>query len=79
MNQEARIGKVYLAHLLPQANPLPWYILPAQSLDAVAKQDFLDLVSGLEEEFRREFSAQAVDLQTDRVILVGLQTPQALR
>ncbi len=76
VNQQARIGKVYLAHLLPQANPSPWYILPAQSLDAVAKQDFLDLVSGLEEEFRREFSAQAVDLQTDRVILVGLQTPK---
>jgi len=74
VNPEARVGKVFIAHLLPQASPEPWYILPAQSLDAVAKQDFMDLVSGLEEEFQREFSAQTVDPKADRVIIVGLQT-----
>ncbi len=71
----ARVGKVFLAHLLPQASPAPWLVLPPQSLDAVAKQDFLHLVASLEEEFQREYSAQAVDDTTDRVILVGVHTP----
>ncbi|MCS6958498.1 MAG: GTPase HflX [Pseudanabaenaceae cyanobacterium SKYGB_i_bin29] len=74
VRSEGRVGKVYVAHLLPQVSEKPWYVFPAQSLDVVAKQDFLGLVSGLEEEFQREFRAQAVDLDTDRVIIVGVQT-----
>jgi GTP-binding protein HflX len=38
------------------------------------EQDFLDLVEGLEEEFRREAIARQVDLNQDLVLLVGLKT-----
>ncbi|AFY37924.1 GTP-binding protein HflX [[Leptolyngbya] sp. PCC 7376] len=66
----------YVAHLLPQTHPSHeyWEVSDAEPLEAIAEQDFLDLVEGLEEEFRREFTAQKVDQTHDRVILVGLQT-----
>lgn len=55
--------------------PTPsWAISPAISLDALADQDFMDLVEGLEEEFRREFVAEDVDSDSDRVVLVGVMT-----
>ena len=41
-------------------------------MDAVTDQDFLDLVEGLEAEFGREFVAQQVDTDRDRVLLVGV-------
>jgi GTP-binding protein HflX len=44
------------------------------SLDAIAEQDFLDLVESLEEEFQREYIAQEVDADHDRVVIVGVQT-----
>jgi GTPase len=67
------ISAAYLAHLVPhpEAN---WTVTPALSVDAIADQDFDDLVEGLEEEFRREFVAQQVDSDHDRVLIVGLQT-----
>jgi GTPase len=73
------IKQVYLAHLLPQSqfneNPEAyWAISSPQTLEALAKQDFIDFVEALEEEFRREFIAQDVDGDQDRVILVGLLT-----
>ena len=49
-----------------------WSVSPALSLDAVTDQDFLDLVEGLEAEFGREFVAQQVDVDRDRVLLVGV-------
>ena len=49
-------------------------ISPPLSLDAIADQDFLDLVESLEEEFQREFIAQEVDADHDRVVIVGVQT-----
>lgn len=63
----------YLAHLVPhpEAN---WTLSPPLSLDIVANQDFLSLVEGLEEEFRREYTAQQVDRDHDQVLIVGLQT-----
>ena len=51
-----------------------WSISPAMSLDALSKQDFLDLVEGLEEEFRREFVGREVDSDCDRVVIVGVVT-----
>ena len=51
-----------------------WSISPAMSLDALSKQDFLDLVEGLEEEFRREFVGREVDSDRDRVVIVGVVT-----
>jgi GTPase len=51
-----------------------WSISPAMSLDVVCYQDFLDLVEGLEEEFRREYVAQEVDSDHERVLIVGVMT-----
>ena len=56
-------------------SPVPhpsWSVSPALSLDVLGKQDFLDLVEGLEEELRREFIAQEVDSDRDRVVIVGV-------
>lgn len=69
----------YLAHLLPIPNYQQeelsyWEVSPPQDLDTIAEQDFLTLVDSLEAEFSREFIAQEVDSQQERVLLVGLQT-----
>jgi GTP-binding protein HflX len=44
------------------------------NLEDLSKQDFLELVEGLEAEFQREFTAITVDTAEDRVLLVGLMT-----
>ncbi len=74
------VSATYLAHLIPsreeeavQSRPY-WSVSPPQSLDMLSQQDFLALVEGLEAEFRREYTAQQVDQDTDRVILVALLT-----
>jgi GTP-binding protein HflX len=69
----------YLAHLLPitnyqQENPLYWEVSPPQDLDSITEQDFLTLVNSLETELNREFIAQKVSSQQERVLLVGLKT-----
>ncbi len=51
-----------------------WSVSPPMSLDVLSKQDFLDLVEGLEEEFQREFVAKEVDTDHDRVVIVGIVT-----
>ena len=51
-----------------------WSVSPAMSLDVLSKQDFLDLVEGLEEEFQREFIGREVDSDRDRVVIVGVIT-----
>lgn len=72
------VAQTYVAHLLPQTEPdatRPYWMLdPPMSLDMVSKQDFLDLVEGLEAEFQREYTARHVDLNKDQVLLVGLMT-----
>lgn len=69
------IEDTYLAHLLPvQENESFWFVSPPQELDAIAEQDFLDLVDSLEAEFSREFVAQDVSSDEDRVLLIGLMT-----
>jgi GTP-binding protein HflX len=67
------VKETYLAHLVPHPEAT-WTVSPALSLDLLSQQDFLDLVEGLEEEFRREYTAQQVDPDHDRVVLVGLAT-----
>jgi GTP-binding protein HflX len=67
------VKEAYLAHLVPHPEA-KWTVSPPLSLDVVTKQDFLDLVEGLETEFRREYVAQQVSLDQDRVLLVGLLT-----
>jgi GTPase len=67
------VKQAYLAHLVPhpEAN---WTVSPPLSLDVLSQQDFLGLSEGLEEEFRREYVAQQVSADQDRVLLVGLMT-----
>jgi GTP-binding protein HflX len=67
------VKETYLAHLVPHPEAT-WTVSPALSLDLLSQQDFLDLVEGLEEEFRREYTAQQIDPDHDRVVLVGLAT-----
>ncbi len=63
----------YLAHLVPhpEAN---WTVSPILNLDEIAEQDLIELVEGLEAEFRREYTAQQVDRDHDQVLVVGLLT-----
>ncbi|MBF2067205.1 MAG: GTPase HflX [Calothrix sp. C42_A2020_038] len=74
--QDARVLINSGASLNDKGNlPAPsWNISPAMSLDVLSNQDFLDLVEGLEEQFRREFIAQDVDSDHDRVVIVGVMT-----
>lgn len=51
-----------------------WSVSPPMSLDMLGKQDFIDLVEGLEEEFRREYVALDVDSDHERVLIVGIMT-----
>ncbi|MBD1897741.1 GTPase HflX [Coleofasciculus sp. FACHB-129] len=67
------IKETYIAHLVPHPET-PWSLSPPMSLDVLANQDFLELVDGLEAEFQREFVARQVDIDHDRVLLVGLMT-----
>ncbi|NJL49353.1 MAG: GTPase HflX [Leptolyngbyaceae cyanobacterium SM2_5_2] len=67
------IQETYLAHLVPHPEQR-WVVSPAMGLDELASQDFLDLAEGLEEEFRRAFTARQVDADHDRVLVVGLLT-----
>ena len=67
------IKEAYLSHLVPDPQAR-WAVSEPLSLDELDEQDFLDLAEGLEEEFRREFVAQQVDSDHDRVLVVGLLT-----
>ena len=83
------VKEAYLAHLVANSRQLVTtqssdmsisdavmysYVSPPLSLDALADQDFLNLVEGLEEEFSREFVGQEVDADHDRVLIVGVLT-----
>ncbi len=76
------VKEAYLAHLLPQTEinqeiQQYWTVSDPLTLEDLSELDFLSLVEGLEAEFRREFGGQKVDVQQDRVILVGLHTQEA--
>lgn len=83
------VKEAYLAHLVANSRQLVLTqssgmsipdsalyssVSPPLSLEAIAEQDFLDLVESLEEEFQREYIAQEVDADHDRVVIVGIQT-----
>ena len=69
------IHEGYLAHLLPVRENQPyWEVSSPQEIEEIAEQDFFDLVNGLEEEFSREYIAQEVSDNQERVLLVGLMT-----
>lgn len=67
------VKETYLAHLLPHPEA-KWTVSPPLSLEILTNQDFNELTNGLEEEFRREYVAQQVGHEDDRVLLVGLMT-----
>jgi GTP-binding protein HflX len=67
------VKETYLAHLVPHPEAT-WSVSPPLSIDVLSNQDLLELVEGLEAEFQREFVAQEVDADRDRVLLVGLKT-----
>jgi GTP-binding protein HflX len=77
------VRETYLAHLIPQPEDgtvaASWSVSPPLSLDILANQDFLELIEGLEAEFEREFTAQQVDADQDRVLLVGVMTDYMTR
>ncbi len=75
------VESAYLAHLAPESDPnreegLYWNVSPPLSLDMLTKQDFLDLVEGLETEFEREYVAQQVDSSHQRLVVVGLMSEE---
>ncbi|MFN5925682.1 MAG: GTPase HflX, partial [Pseudanabaena sp.] len=78
VNPKGYTERGYLAHLLPATDTeLPekqeaWRVSKPMTLDSLCKQDFLELVEGLEEEFSRNFAGRATDDDQDRVVLVGL-------
>ncbi len=56
-------------------SPSPsWNVSPPLSLDVLTQQDLIDLVESLEADFQREFVAQEVDADHDRVLIVGVFT-----
>lgn len=63
-------GKVHKSNV-PHTN---WSVSPPMSVDMLTSQDFIDLVEGLEAEFRREYVSQEVDADHDRVLIVGVMT-----
>ncbi len=83
------VKETYLAHLVPTTEQdiqnladglgQSWSVSPPLSLDLLTQQDFLDLVEGLESEFQREFVAQQVDADQDRVLIVGLMTDHSTK
>ncbi|WP_176453122.1 GTPase HflX [Pseudanabaena sp. SR411] len=78
VNTQGYAERGYLAHLLPATDTeLPeqqnaWRVSTPMTVEALSKQDFLELVEGLEEEFSRNFAGRATDDDRDRVVLVGL-------
>lgn len=51
-----------------------WRVSPPLNLDSLTEQDFLELVEELEAEFAQEFVAKQVDIEHDKVLLVGVMT-----
>jgi GTP-binding protein HflX len=83
------VKEAYLAHLVSntkqlvsteqsaigtQNSEIYSSVSPPMSLDMLAEQDFIELVENLEAEFQREFVAQEVDAENDRVLIVGVVT-----
>ncbi len=67
------IETTYLAHLVPHPEQR-WLVSAPMELEDLSQQDFLALAEGLEAEFSRAFTALQVEVDRDRVLVVGLFT-----
>jgi len=70
------VKHAYLAHLIPNSLEASWTVSPPLSLDILVNQDFIEMVEELEGEFQREFVAQEVESDRDRVLIVGVRTAE---
>lgn len=67
-------GPVHRAHLVPDNEAqIPWQILPPESVHAL-KEDFIDFIEALEEEFSRTQYQLATDDPRERAILIHVST-----
>ncbi|MFT0786660.1 GTPase HflX [Synechococcus sp. H55.10] len=66
------VNCAYLAHLVPQEGHR-WQVSEPLPLGILAEQDLQELVTELEDGFRRQLTARQVDPKQERAILVGLQ------
>lgn len=64
-----------LAHLVADRDRR-WWVSEVKPLKQIVERDFAGLLDTLESEFRRAFTAREVDLDRDRVVLVGLLLPE---
>ncbi len=63
------VQRVHVANLVP--DPLAkWVVSTPQPLGQVTNQDFDEFLGDLEDEFRREWTARAVESDRERVILI---------
>jgi GTP-binding protein HflX len=73
------VKETYVAHLVPDVDH-PWTVSESLSLERLAQQDLLDLVTNLEDEFRQSEAPTTTAPDTtktiDRVVLVGLMTQE---
>jgi GTPase len=67
------IQDTYLAHLVPHPE-VNWTVSPPLTLEAIADEDFLDLVDGIESQYERAVTNQNLGDDTDRVVMVGVKT-----
>ncbi len=72
------IGKAYLANLVPDPESR-WVISAPLRMAQIISQNFEQFLEGLEEEFRRHWSARKVDSGRERVVLVGVFPPDLAR
>lgn len=77
------VQTAYLAHLIPDPM-IPWTVSEPLNVEQLTQQDFLDLIDGLESEFRRSTDQLAArsaetgggEVGDYRALLVGLMTQQ---
>lgn len=68
------VQSAHLAHLVADRDRR-WWVSEEKPIAQIVERDFVGLVETLETEFRRAFTAREVDLDRDRVVIVGLLTP----
>ena len=70
-------AEVWVAHLLPEADPEGnlWQVMEAMTMKQAQGFDFEEWLYDLEREMAESFGGREVDTSHERAILVGVQTP----